>query len=216
MGRWKTIMTMVDMEHVYTEGIRTDLLKKYRNEELPEMGNAAHRHLVGRACEMAEKAQDFELPEEDIRAMLIWFGLAMDAQKNRLDVKKYEEDCDISGIIGKINGVIQERKKETRAVLERMNEVIGEEEWEQIKVEYRLRKDWKKAVSDHWHKIIVGDAMKLAKTIIAEGGPEEDIRLALLYLKVCIDSNKHLLDYMRFKHEHGIVELSVKYNVRPH
>ena len=216
MGRWKTIMTMVGMQNVYTGDIRTDLLEKYRNDELPLMGNAAHRHLASRACEMAEKAQEFELPEEDIQAMLTWFGMTLDAQKHHLDMKKFEEDHDISGIIEKINGSIQEKRKETRAVLEKMNEIIDEEEWERIRTDYRLQKNWKKAVSDHWHKIIVGDAMKLAKTIIAEGGLEEDIRLALIYLKVCIETNKYLLDYMKFKQENGVVELYVKYNARPY
>jgi len=213
MNRMETIGAVAEMFGTYSK-FSDEMRQKYAaDDDIPQMGRAAHKRIVNQACAIAEKTIKFELPEEYVTNALIFFGICMDAQKHHLDWSRAREDLQINMIASEVKKRIDDRRKETRDLLEKADKMIGEEEWKDIQEKYRLNKPWDKSVSENWHRIIVGTARKLALNVVERGGTMDEIRTALMYFKVCVDVNKCLLDYVKFQNENGIVELSKKYGV---
>lgn len=65
--------------------------------------------------------------------------------------------------------------------------------------------------SMHYYRMITGRAAKLYKRMLDGGATEQELYLARKNLLVCIDSEKHRLDYEAFRKDNGIEELEKKY-----
>ena len=59
---------------------------------------------------------------------------------------------------------------------------------------------------------IVGDAAKIAQSVMMGGGSTEEVRAALKYLMVCMDAKEYRLDYLQCATECDIPYLKLKYN----
>lgn len=175
---------------------------------------AAHRRLVTKAEKLAEYALNHDWPQEENVKALKYFGACVDAEKHRLDIRKLEEDLGIEKLFEKY----QNQRDQFKALIQKGREYAGGEEgMKAIQEKYRLsgsKKDWTQSVSYTWHRVIVGQAAKLARTVIEKGGTEDEVKLALVYLIVCIDVNKYLLDYSRYQIENGLIELGEKYGIK--
>lgn len=212
MGRYETIETVIRMQKVYSEEKAKEMREKYFDETLSQTrGGKGHRRIVENACVIAEIAQVADIPEELKENALIFFGVCVDSEKHRLNWKKCRDDLDIQKIVEQHNKYAAEKALRIRRLLEWAKELVTDEEWNDILSRYRIRKNWKAAVSENWHRVIVGSASKLANAVVEKGGTAAEVKLAVTYFRVCMDANKHLLDYTKFEQENGVVELYEKY-----
>lgn len=212
MGRYETIGTTIGMKQVYNGDLVAEMRKKYHDEDF-HMTHKDHRRYVNRACDLAEQVDDPQkfLTNEIYRARL-WFGICLDSERWHLNPEKAAEDLDILSIRKKVNDQHAEERARLRELLDRSKEMIPEDEWIRILEKYELQDGLKKRIKEHWHRVITGKAVALAREII-QNGTQEELKQALIYLKVCIDANKHMLDYKRFGKENDIEALGNKYGV---
>ena len=219
MGRYETIGTTIGMKQVYNGDLIAEMREKYHDEDF-HMSHIDHRKWVNRACDLAEQADDpMKFSEDETRRAMIWFGICLDSERWQLNPEKAEEDLDILSIRKKINDQHAEERAKIRELLDKSKELISEEEWQQILIQYcdlrTRKKDSEKPfhpVTKHWHRIITGRATILAKEVL-QNGTENELKQALTYLKVCIDVNTHLLDYKKFRDDNAIIELGKKFGV---
>jgi len=61
------------------------------------------------------------------------------------------------------------------------------------------------------HRVITGKAMAIVKRVLDNGGTEDEVHKALVYLFVCMDAMKHKLDYKQCCIDYGIRALDEKY-----
>ena len=213
MGRYGTIETVLEMRKAYNDDIRGAMHSKYQKEGIPIPGKTLHRKIIDEGCALAENARRLKLPKEDIWHTLVYFGICLDSVEYHLDWKQCEQDFDIPAIREKVSVYYQKRAEETRELLQMAKNIISEDTLADIREKYRIQ-NTERGLSHTWHKIIVGRSRNLAREVIHNGGTPAEVRLALQYMLVCIDANKHQLDYMKFRQENGIVELAEKYGSR--
>lgn len=91
--------------------------------------------------------------------------------------------------------------------------MLGEHfnEFEKICISDNYKEKDGEELSPNRHKILTGEAMNIAKKIIANGGTEEEVNKALTYLVVCMDARKYKLDVTKCFDELGIDQLKTKY-----
>lgn len=73
----------------------------------------------------------------------------------------------------------------------------------------KVREDYNKKklgsvyrIGAHEHKILVGNATKLAKLTITNGGTKSEIYWCVLWLYICMDALKYDLDCNKFWNDH--------------
>lgn len=214
MGSYNIIGTTIAMARVYDGDTRIYIRDWYHDPKAEFAHGVAQRRLVTRAEKLAEYALNHNWPQDEVTKTLKYFGACIDSEKYRLDVKKLEEDLEIQPLFEKYKA----ERENFKDMIQKGREYIGGEEgMKAIREKYRLsgsKKDWTQVVSFSWHRVIVGQAAKLVRTVVANGGTEEEVKAALKYLIVCIDVNKYLIDYTRYKQENGLVEIGEKYGVK--
>lgn len=69
-------------------------------------------------------------------------------------------------------------------------------------------------INIHYHRILVGKALKLFKCMVELGATEEELKRAAEYALVCIDAVKYCLDYKKCRVDNGIAALEKKYQIK--
>lgn len=104
----------------------------------------------------------------------------------------------------------EKRIVELKELLNMRKEVVSEEEYKEIIEKYKMD-EIDPRFTDRRHKIITGEAAKLAQMVIMNGGTEDDVKTAILNTMVCMDAMKHHLDWARWKRDNNIATLVRKY-----
>lgn len=99
---------------------------------------------------------------------------------------------------------------ELKMIMGRVKEMVSEDERNEILKKYK-RADERPVISNTIHQRVVRHATRLTQLLIKRGATKEEIKIAVAYLMVCMDSQKHNLDWKRFENENGIAELQRKY-----
>ena len=105
---------------------------------------------------------------------------------------------------------------ETEAMKELMEnmDLLDEKKCDFIRKEYRSKKGEEMDISNSFHKMLVGEAMRMVSAMKDYGATKEELTEALYYLRVCMDSMKYRMDYIRYREENGIEQLAAKYGIK--
>lgn len=95
----------------------------------------------------------------------------------------------------------------------RSDEILTIAEWEGIKAEYQFTQGYSRAQSTNWHRIMVTDAVNFAIDVIDNGGTAEEIRNAIIYVRICVDAEKYSLGYIQFSKDHHFADVKEKYGL---
>lgn len=99
----------------------------------------------------------------------------------------------------------------TTELLELMWKVVSEEERQNIIRKYKM--DYADInFTPARHRMVTGRAMTLAKTVINDGGTEEEVKKAILNLMVCMDAEKYKLDLKKWEQDSNVALLKQKYH----
>lgn len=90
---------------------------------------------------------------------------------------------------------------------------LDQKECEQILKKYGNTKGDEMIISNSVYKLIVGEAIRLITTMNDRGATKDELTKAKYYLRVCIDSKKYNLNYIRYRQENGIEQLAAKYGI---
>ena len=96
-----------------------------------------------------------------------------------------------------------------RKILGLMKDTFSEDELKEIIEKYCDEGYYPKTAKAH--NLVTGHATRLVYNVINRGGTDEEVRLALKYLLVCINSHKHKLSPKKFGYENGVWNLMKKY-----
>ena len=69
-------------------------------------------------------------------------------------------------------------------------------------------------MSRYKHQMIVGDAVNQTIKVMEHGGTKDDLIKMLEYVGVCMDAEKHQLDYKECYEDLGIAHLVEKYRAK--
>lgn len=99
-----------------------------------------------------------------------------------------------------------------RKIMKSREDYVSEEEYAEIKKKYKIT-DPRRLCGHKLHCEICEEASKLATNVIYDGRTKDEVILIIKYLMVCMDAEKHQLDWLKFRIDNGIPELSQKYGV---
>ena len=97
-------------------------------------------------------------------------------------------------------------------ILREAKDKINSEAYAEIRDKYKLEKPVE--LTPAGHRILVGRAVTLAKQVFNNGGSEEEINKALMYLYITMDALKYNLDWKRYKEKNDIYLLMRKYAMK--
>lgn len=95
-------------------------------------------------------------------------------------------------------------------LLGKASAIMKYDEYIQTREEYRIRNP-RKYVNANTHRKIMQESIDLAKTVINRGGTDDEVRNAVMYFYVCVDSRKYCLNYGKARKDFRIDELIRKY-----
>lgn len=104
-------------------------------------------------------------------------------------------------------------KKRAQEVQEMKNNLVDRKAYELIRMGYLLP-DSDPGISTYLHRVITGEAVRLVWFMMKNRADEEELVKAVYYLCICEDAFKHRLDYIRYRKDHGIEQLSEKYGIK--
>lgn len=104
----------------------------------------------------------------------------------------------------------EKRTANLKELLKMRKEVVSEEEYNKIIEKYKMD-EIDPRFTERKHRIITGEAAKLAYSVIGNGGTEDEVKTVILNTMVCMDAMKHKLDWARWKRDNGIAPLVLKY-----
>lgn len=95
-------------------------------------------------------------------------------------------------------------------LMEKASKMLKYESYIQTRENYQFRNP-RRYVNADTHRKIMGEAIRIAKSVIDKGGTDEEITQACLYLYICMDSRKYRLDWGKARKDCGIDDLIHKY-----
>ena len=107
------------------------------------------------------------------------------------------------------------KEMDMRTILDKINKRFSDEDVKKIHEQYRLPDNTLEKMTGKRHRLVTGMAVNgVLRHIAANGGTEDEIARALEYVLVCIDANKHHLDYKKCYQDLEIGKLLEKYGVK--
>jgi len=107
---------------------------------------------------------------------------------------------------------MSKRDTEIMNILGLAKEVINSEEYDKIRDKYKDPKQI--LLTPSGHRIITGHALELAKRVIKYGGTDDEVKLSIINLYICMDALKYQLNWGKFKRDNNINVLVRKYAVK--
>ena len=95
-------------------------------------------------------------------------------------------------------------------LLGKASAIMKYDEYIQKREKYRIRNP-RKYVNTNTHRKIMQESIDLAKTVISHGGTDDEVRNAVMYFYVCVDSRKYCLNHSKARKDFRIDELIRKY-----
>ena len=90
------------------------------------------------------------------------------------------------------------------------NLLIRPDEYLRFRDKYQVHNP-KRRINITTHRCLIGASVATAKKVIDNGGTDEEVKRACLYMKLCFDGRKYMLDCYRAKRDLKIEELESKY-----
>lgn len=104
-------------------------------------------------------------------------------------------------------------KKKTAEVLNTMNDLITDEIKNNYREHYKMPEGTEK-INEIKHNMITGQALNIAKHVMEKGGQKSEVFNSLIYLSICIDTRKYILNWSKAYWDFGISELLEKYGMK--
>ena len=104
-------------------------------------------------------------------------------------------------------------RKKTAETLNAIAELITDEIKNNYREHYKMPEGTEK-INEIKHNMITGQALHLAQYVMEKGGRKSEVFNALMYLSICIDTRKYILDYSKAYRDFGISELLEKYGAK--
>lgn len=104
----------------------------------------------------------------------------------------------------------EKRQSILNEMLKMRKEVVDEKEYTDIRDRYKMDEIDSK-FTERRHRIITGEAVKLANLVIKNGGTKDEVKKAIINLMICMDSMKYKLDWARWKRDNNMCLLIRKY-----
>lgn len=104
----------------------------------------------------------------------------------------------------------EKRTANLKELLNMRKEVVNEEEYNKIVEKYKMD-EIDPRLTERRHRIITGEAAKLAQHVIWNGGTKDEVKTAILNTMISMDAKKYNLDWAKWKRDNGICLLVRKY-----
>lgn len=103
-----------------------------------------------------------------------------------------------------------EFKTSDTELMGKADKVLRYDEYLRIRAKYYIHNP-KRYVEADTHRRIMDSSVRIAKTVIDQGGTDEEIKQACSYMYICMDARKYRLDWHRARKDMKIDELVQKY-----